>query len=132
MGVLLSIPIAIMYNLFISKINHMLTEDLSLREKMQRELVIGVIAGIVALIVAFTVFGNKKMENKIAKYGLILGGVLLLLYSVIYNWDSIENVTKLIVLFTIMVCMIGYSYSYIKKTEDDIQKEDLDLELDNK
>lgn len=123
MGVLLSIPIAIMYNLFISKINHMLTEDLSLREKMQRELVIGVIAGIVALILAFCVFGNKKMENKIAKYGLILGGVLLLLYSVIYNWDSIENVTKLIVLFTIMIFMIGYSYSYIQKTEDDIKGE---------
>jgi hypothetical protein len=119
MGILLSIPIGIIYNLMISKLGNMLTKDLGQKERTQKNLIVEIIGGIVALVLAYWVFGSKKFENKIVKWGLIFGGGLLLFYSTISNWDIIEDGTKLFTLLSVMIFMIIYSYKYIKNNTKD-------------
>lgn len=117
MGLLLSIPIGLFYNLVISKISNIITKDSSQKDKLQQSLVINIIGGIFAIVMAYFIFGSKKMENNIAKYGLLFGGAILLFYSVICNWDNIEDGTKLFALFGIMIYIILHSYKYIKKNK---------------
>jgi hypothetical protein len=114
MGILLSIPIGIIYNLMISKLGNMLTKNLAQKEKIQKNLIIEIIGGIVALAIAFLIFGSKKFENKIVKWGMIFGGSLLLFYSTISNWDTIEDGTKLFSLLGAMIFIIIYSYKYLQ------------------
>lgn len=115
MGILLSIPIGIIYNLMISKMGNMLTKDLGQRDKIQKKLIIEIIGGILALALAFLIFGSKKFGNNIVKFGLIFGGGLLLFYSTVSNWDTIEDGTKLFTLFGLMIFIIIYSYKYSRK-----------------
>jgi hypothetical protein len=117
MGIILSLPIGIIYNLLISKMSNMLTKECGQKDKIQRNLIIEIIGGIVALIIAYWVFGSEKFYNKIVKYGLIFGGGLLLFYSTFCNWDTIEDGTKLFTLFSIMIFLIIYSYKYVNKNK---------------
>lgn len=117
MGLFLSIPIGIMYNLSISKLGQIITKNSAYKDKIQNNLIVEIIGGIVALVLAFWVFGNKRFENNIVKYGLIFGGVILLFYTMIVNWDAIEDGTKLFTLIGAMIFMIIYSYKYNKKTK---------------
>lgn len=110
MTLLLSIPIGIMYNLIISKSGHLLTENSVYKDKIQNNLIIEILGGVVAFAIAFLIFGNKKYENKTAKYGLIFGGIILLFSSIICNWDIIEDATKLFSMIGVMCLMILYSY----------------------
>lgn len=114
MGILLSIPIGIIYNLIISKIGNMITDNLPCKDKIKKNLVIEIIGGIVALALAYYVFGSKTFDNKIVRWGLIFGGVMLLVYSLIYNWDEIDDYIKLFIFFSLFFGITFYSYNYIK------------------
>ena len=122
MGILLSVPIGIIYNLMVSKISHMITKDDSQKDKIQKNLLISIIGGIVALVLAFYVFGNEQIENKIVKYGLAMGGIILLIYSTVCNWDTLEDMTKLLFLLGILIVAIIYSYKYIKNNSQKTNK----------
>jgi hypothetical protein len=113
MGILLSIPIAIIYNLLVSKVSAMITKDDVMKEKIQKNIIIDIVFGIVALVLAYYVFGKSRLKNGIVKYGLALGGIILLIYSMICNWDSIEDQTKLFVIGGSLLFMILYSYKII-------------------
>lgn len=114
MGIILSIPIGIIYNLIISKIGNMMTKDTIYADKIKKNLIVEIIGGIVALALAFYVFGTDYFDNKIVKYGLIFGGILLLIYSLIYNWDEIDDYIKLFLFLSVFSGTIIYSYKFIK------------------
>lgn len=117
MSVLLSIPIAILYNLLVGKSIEIITKDYQMKEKTQINIVMQFIAGILAIALAFIIFGgNNKAKNLIAKYGLIFGGSVLLIYSTFYNWHVIDDMTKLIFFGLLFVIVIGYSYKKINNT----------------
>lgn len=110
MGIFLSVPIALIYNWMVSKISDMITKDDDMKDKVQKNIIISLVAGIVALIIGFMVFGSKRFQNTIAKYGFILGGAILLIYSLICNWDSIEDQTKLFFIGGALIFIIVYTY----------------------
>ena len=114
MGIILSIPIGIIYNLIISKIGNMITDNLSCKDKIKKNLIIEIIGGIVALALAYYVFSSGMFGNKIVKWGLIFGGVILLVYSLIYNWDEIDDYIKLFIFFISFFGITFYSYDYAK------------------
>ncbi len=113
MGILLSIPIGITYNLLVGKLSEILTKNDIMRDKIQKNLIIQIISGVVALILAFFVFGRNKLENNIVKYGLLIGGCILLFYSFVGNWNIIEDRTKLFTFAGIFIFLILYSYRSI-------------------
>jgi ABC-type uncharacterized transport system permease subunit len=108
----------------VNKISDMLTKDNTMAEKIQKNIIISLIAGIAALVIGFYVFGNKKIENKIAKYGFVLAGAILLVYSLICNWDAISDATKLIFIGCILVALTVYSYRTIKNKKAKNEKKD--------
>jgi hypothetical protein len=112
MGLIISIPIAIIYNLMISKLSNMITKDYGQKERIQRDLLISIICGILGIAIGYYVFGSEKMENKIVKYGLMLGGSILLVYSAVYNWNTLEDLTKLLFLLGTLIFIIMFSYNY--------------------
>ena len=117
MGILLSIPIAIIYNLFISKLAEMMTKNDVLSDKIQKNIIIEIIAGIAAIVLAYTIFNKTKLKNTIVKYGLLLGGIILLIYSMVCNWDSVADVTKLCVIGGALLFIVLYSYGKLGKKE---------------
>jgi hypothetical protein len=124
MGLIISIPIGIIYNLIIGKFANMFTSNLEYNDKIQKKVIIELLGGIVALVIAFMVFGSNMFENKIVKYGLILGGLILLFYSSICSWDVMNDVTKLLMLFLLMLfCMLcSYKYLYYNKNDKNDKK----------
>lgn len=114
MGIILSIPIGIIYNLIVSKIGNMMTLNSSYKDKIKKNLIVEIIGGIVALALAYFVFSSNLFNNKIVKWGLIFGGFLLLIYSLVYNWDEIDDFVKLFLFFSAFTGTIIYSYNYIK------------------
>ena len=124
MGILISIPIAIVYNLVISKLSHMITSDYAQKEQIQMDLLISIIGGIAALAIGYYVFGNEKIENKIVKFGLIGGGILLLIYSTVYNWNTLEDLTKLLFLSASLFFIIIVSYKYINSEKRNEKKKE--------
>jgi len=115
MSILLAIPIGIVYNLAINKASEIFNEGVIHKDKIQNNLIIEIISGIGIIILAMILFGEKsKMKNKIVKYGLYFGGGLLLFHALFCNWDTLENSTKLFMMFGILITMIMYAYQLIK------------------
>ncbi len=125
MDALIAIPIGIIYNLFIGKLADVITSDNSLKDKIQNTFIVQIFGGILALIFAFFIFDSKRLYNRVAKWGFILGAMILLGYSLIGNWNIIENNTKLFVIGIALLFTIFYSYNTIKTTPKELIKQTL-------
>jgi drug/metabolite transporter (DMT)-like permease len=117
-GMCLAVPIGIIYNLVISKLGNMITKDSIYQERIQKNVLIEIIGSILAFTLAILVFDKSKFQNKIVKTGLMFGGSLLLFYSLICSWDTIEDITKLVAMIGVMILVIIYSYKCINKNSD--------------
>jgi len=130
MSILIAIPICIIYNLIVMKLSNIITKDLGKNTKIQTDLFIQVIGGMLALIFAFFIFGSKTFENIIVKWGLIFGGSSLLIYSLICNWDIIGDNIKLFTLFSVMISLIICSYKYTNKKNKQTNQTDITNKTD--
>lgn len=104
--ILLSITIAILYNVFFNYLSSVIYSDLPFQERQDRTIVTLFLGGILGLIAAsYIVKRNKTSTNKssITSTGLKIGGLLLVLTSLIGSWDSINNDFK--------VCLAGLGLS---------------------
>lgn len=68
---------------------------------------IQILSGIFALIMGFVIF-EKIYKNTELKIGFIMGGILLMLYSLIFNWCIIDDITKIILIGTSLFGVIIY------------------------
>jgi len=125
MDILLAIPVGIMYNMIIHKTGEIFNNDLSYKEKLQKNLLIVFAGGILGIILANLVFGDKqKYKNRALRFGLYLGAGMLMCHSVMYNWTIMQNDTKFIVMIVTLCMLIWYTYYRVgennnKKTEHD-------------
>ena len=110
--ILLAVPIGFIYNILFYKLGEIITMDLEYNEKIQRNLLISFIGGISGIFLALNVFGNKnyKYKNRAIKYGLFFGSVMLLFYTLCYNWDILGNDIKLFIIIMCFITLLWYSY----------------------
>lgn len=108
--ILIAIPIGILYVLFINKLNQIVTNDLEYAEKIKKSIMINFVAAIVGFILAYKVFGNKKVYNRIIKYALIFGSALIFINALLYNWPELETDTKAIIFGITLVISILITY----------------------
>jgi len=108
--ILLSIPIGALYIFFINKLTDILNEDLIYEQKVKRTIVISIISVIIGMVLAFKVFGVKPTYNRIAKYSLIFGSIIIFLNSIIYHWTQLTTDTKLIIVGITLFLSIAISY----------------------
>ena len=117
MSLLLALPIGIIYNLVIGKIGQIITKNYVLKDKIENNLIIEMIGGIIAFILAYLIFNRGKLANKTIKYGMIIGGSILLFYTLIANWDTIDEKTKLFALLLLLIIIMIYTYKKNKKDQ---------------
>jgi hypothetical protein len=113
MSLLLTIPIAIIYNIVVSQAAELATKDIIMKDKIQKVIIIDIIGAIVAFALAYLFFESGKLKNKIIKYGLMLGGLILAGYTILCNWYNIDDTTKIMALGGILLYIMIYSYKYI-------------------
>ena len=118
--IIISIPIGITYNVIIHKIGEIFNNDMSYKDKIQRNLLLSFGGGIFGIIMAYVLFNdNGKYKNRAVMYGLYIGSALLLLHSIGYNWTLMENDTKFIIMITTLVGLIWYTYSNADDTDNE-------------
>ena len=106
-----SVPLGIIYTLFIQKLSDVLFTSLPYNDKYQKSLILLFIGGIVGIILAQTVFTyNATYKNNIIKQGLIIGGIILILYSTLTHWDKMINETKLLIIGISLAMLFWYCY----------------------
>lgn len=105
-----------LYNLSVNKTSEIINKNSSYNNKIQNNLIIEIIGGIVAIAIAFLLFGeNSYFKNKIVKYGLLIGAGLLLFHGLFCNWNALEDSTKLFIFVGLLLFMIMYTYKLLSK-----------------
>lgn len=105
-SIILSVSIALLYNLIIGRVEGYVTDNSTYDEKSENVILIEIISGIVALALGYLVFKN----NNTVKYGLMLGGSLLLISGLICNWNRVQNGTKMFFMVSTLIMLILYCY----------------------
>ena len=77
---------------------------------MKKNLLLFFCAGVLSIIFATTIFNNTKYKNRAVRYGLIIGSLLLFSHVFLYNWNYLENDSKLLMLLLIFCLLIFYVY----------------------
>ena len=120
---LVSIPIGIMYNMTIHKTGDIFSDNVDYNYKVQRNLLISFCGGIVGLMIAMFVFGqNSRFKNRSIRYGLYFGSILLLMHAIMYNWETLENNSKFVIMIISLFALILYVYNNFTETEEKSRK----------
>jgi hypothetical protein len=110
-NLLIAIPIGIIYNILVHKLGEIFNDNLDYNSKIQKNLLLSFGGGIIALLIASLVFGeHRKYQNRTIRYGFYIGAFLLLFHSILYNWKTMENDIKFIVMMILLVILISYTY----------------------
>jgi uncharacterized membrane protein YeaQ/YmgE (transglycosylase-associated protein family) len=128
----------------IFKIVDILYKEEQCREKYQKTATTLFVLGIIGIIISQAIFNKQNsLNNQSIRFGLLGGSIVIIFYSVIKNWDLLDDITKLII-FSILFCVIiGWTFiasnniikikkkANKKKTEVDLNEEILDEEDNN-
>jgi hypothetical protein len=116
--ILISIPFGIILNIFVHQMANTMNNDLQYNDKFQRSLIIIFVSGIISLLIGNTIFKtNKSIKNSVMQYGLTIGGLLMIVYTTISNWDNMDDTTKLIIFGLLLGGIIFYIYKWYNKSD---------------
>lgn len=109
--IIVAVPIGFIYNVIIHRVSEMINENSSFDSKIQRNLVVLFLGGMLALVLAMTIFNNnKKLKNRSVRFGLYVGSFLLFMHTLLYNWDTLNNGTKVFIMASAMSLFVWYAY----------------------
>jgi len=121
--VVIYVSIAIIYNLFVHNLASISYKDLQYEEKHQNTIVMLVLFGGIGVLISKIMDDkNKKYKNSVVSKGLYYGGILLILTSLVANWDSINEELKLFGVAGALGCLIWYGYN--RETTENKKKEE--------
>lgn len=109
--------ISFLYILMITKLAEIISSKYDEDENTQ----IGVYVMIIYFISIIGIIGgyiwlndnkNKNTPNWIMRWSLSIGGILLLIYTIINYWDYLGDLSKLFLIFLSISCIIYYLYKY--------------------
>ena len=112
-GVIIISIISALYILLATK----LAEIISINEKNDETqigtyVMIIYFISIVGIICSFIWFKSERLPDWIIKWSLSIGGVIMLIYTIINYWDFLSDYSKLILIFLSIICIIYYLYRY--------------------
>ena len=117
-NVAISIPMAILIYLLTEKIIIGLTCENKFNDRVQKSFIFGFIIGLVFIALGITLFGvGSNMDNQCLQLAMYGAGVFLVLNSVFFNWDKLDEGTKMIILGISISGMIIYSYRNTRSHE---------------
>lgn len=111
-NVAISIPMAIIIYMLTEKTIISLTSDSKFSDRVQNSFVMGFIIGLVFIALGMTVFSEgSNMDNQSLQLALYESGLFLVLNSVLFSWDDLDEGTKIIILTISITGLIIYSYN---------------------
>lgn len=109
--VIFAIPIGILYTMVANKLADLLTDEDDYANKVQEKLIILIIAGVASLVLAMMIFGkHQKLHNRMVRFGLYIGTVLLWFAGIVSNWGILSDDIKVLILSILLISLIIYSY----------------------
>jgi len=113
LDVIISVPIGVLYNICIMKFADILTTGVKYDEKVQKNLIISFLGGLIGYIVVISLFDKGGMlENRGVKFGVLLGSTILILNTLFLNWNNLQDDAKLFIMGFLFFFLIGLSYKY--------------------
>lgn len=110
-NVLISIPMAIIFYLLTEKIITNITLENKYSDKIQKSFVIEFIVGLFFITLGLTAFNiGSNLENQSLRFAMYWAGSFLIFNSVIFNWDGLDDGSKMIILGLSIAGLIIYSY----------------------
>ena len=84
------VVVSIFYNIIIHYITNLTFLDLPFYEKNMKSANMLLLGGIIGLVISHLVLNKKKKYNGVSK-GFVVGGLLLLITSVLSSWNKISD-----------------------------------------
>jgi ABC-type uncharacterized transport system permease subunit len=121
--IVISLPIGLVYNMLVHNLGEIYNTDLEYNEMIQKNLLVSFGGGLLAFVIAFSVFDSGRYKNRPIKYGLYLGSALLIFHSIGYNWNVLKSDTKFIIMSITLGILVWYAFSSLVDSDQD---DDLD------
>lgn len=111
LNVALSVPMAIIIYMLTEKLIISLTAENKFNVRVQKSFVMGFIVGLVYIVIGMTIFDEQSnMDNQSMQLAFYSSGAFLILNSVFFSWDDLDEGTKIIILGISMATLVIYSY----------------------
>ena len=111
-NVALSVPMAFIIYILTEKMIINLTSENKFSERVQKSFIIGFIIGLAYIAMGMTIFAeNSNMDNQSLQLAMYGSGAFLVMNSVFFSWDDLDEGTKIIILGISISCLIIYSYN---------------------
>lgn len=111
-NVALSIPMGIIIYMLTEKMILSTVSDKNFDDKVQSNFIIAFVTGLAFIALAMSVFAdNGVCDNQSIQLGMYGAGGFLVLNSVFFNWDVLDENTKIIILAIMISGMIIWSYT---------------------
>lgn len=113
--------ISFLYILLITKLaeiisNQYQNEESESKEQLGVYVMIIYFISIIGIIAGYVWFNNNSQnfdtQNWIIRWSLSIGGVLMLIYTIINYWEYLGDYCKLLLIFLSITCIIYYLYKY--------------------
>ena len=110
-NVAVSIPMAVIIFMLTEKIIINATADNKFNDRVQKSFVIGFVAGLLLIALGMTVFNEESsFDNQSLQLAMYGAGGFLVMNSVIFSWDDLDEGTKTVILGISISGLIIYSY----------------------
>ena len=110
-NVAMSVPLAILLYMLTDKFINNLSLDSKFNDRVQRSFITGFIIGLTFIALGMTVFANgSNIDNQTLQLAMYITGMLLILNTVLFNWDGLDEGTKIIILGVGVAGLIIYTY----------------------
>lgn len=112
--------ISFLYILLITKVAEIISTQYNLyssEDQIGMYVMIIYFVSIIGIVIGYVWFSNninKQTEtaNWIIRWSLSIGGVLILIYTIINYWEYLNDYCKILLIFLSMVSIIYYLYKY--------------------
>lgn len=110
-NICLAIPMAIIIFLLSEKLITNLTCDFQFSDRVQNSFVLSFIIGMAYIALGMTFFNEESnIYNQSLQYAMYGAGAFMVLNSVFFSWDSLNEGTKIIVLLISASGLTLYAY----------------------
>lgn len=99
LNIIFLVPIGILHNMIFHNIS-----DIVSCNNIEKKLIFLLISGVMSIII-----GKYFINSNAIKYGLYFGGILLLYYTLIMNWDIMDKYVKIILIGIVFCYVIWFS-----------------------
>ena len=111
-NVLIISVISVLYILLITKLAEIISIQYD-EDQVSIYVMIIYFISIIGIIIGYVWFNNNNdIPNWIVRWSLSIGGVLMLIYTIINYWEYLNDYCKLLLIFLSIISIIYYLYKY--------------------